>query len=287
VRNLKFGIEIETHIPSLSAVSVGRYHAGDLCPQLPTAVDGKMWKCERDSSINAPAGRQPAEFVSPILSGTEGVQNVVKAVAKLKELDAKVNETCGVHVTVEWTGDQAALARLINLVANFESAFYGSTGTKNRENGTYCRKIKQYGSAEKVINRAASISGRYHILNLTHIANGGNRVEFRCFSASLNSAKILGWIQMCLAAVEVALDGRIRPFNHTEEETATESLKRFFATMRWIGKDKTVARGNFHPEANGEGLPTRRFIRSELLRMTAKYDASVAAAASIARSIGQ
>jgi hypothetical protein len=275
MRNLKFGIEIETHIPSLSPVSVGRYHAGDLCPQLPVSADGKLWKCERDGSINCPAGRQPAEFVSPILSGTEGVQNVVAAVGKLKELDAKINESCGVHVTVEWTGDQAALARLIHLVANFETAFYGSTGTKNRENGRYCRKIKQYGSAEGVRLAAAdAYRGRYHILNLTHVANGGNRVEFRCFSASLNSAKILGWIQMCLAAVEVALDGRIRPFNHSEEETATESLKRFFATMRWIGKDKTVARGNFHPEGTYEGLPTRRFMRSELLRMAAKYDAA-------------
>lgn len=269
--NLKFGIEIETHIPALSPISVGRYHAGNPCPQLPVSADGKMWKAERDGSINYPSGRQPCEFVSPILSGTDGAKNVVNAVNAIKSFDAKVNVSCGVHVTVEWTGDQAALARLIHLVANFETAFYGSTGTKSREQGHFCRKIKGYGNADAV--RVAASSNRYHILNLTHVAEGSKRVEFRCFSASLNPAKILGWIQMCLAAVEVALDGRIRPFNHASEETAVQSLKRFFATMRWIGVDLEVSRGELHSVIGDSELPRRRFMRNELLRMAAKYDA--------------
>lgn len=272
MKNIKFGIEIETHLPALSPVSVGRYHNGTPCDLLPVAADGGMWKCERDGSIDFPAGRQCAEFVSPILSGTDGVKNVIAVVSKLKELDAKVNSSCGIHVTVEWSGNQAALARLIHLVANFETAFYGATGTKSRENGRWCKKLKTYGDAAAVQTQAQW--DRYHILNLTHLANGGKRVEFRCFSASLNSAKIIGWIMMCLAAVEVAQDGRIRPFNHSTQETAAESLKRFFATMGWIGLKLEKARGNVYTVLSDPEMPRRRFIRNELLRMAAKYDAA-------------
>lgn len=269
----RFGIEIETHIPSLSPVSIGGYKRGIACPLLPVSADGKMWNCERDGSIRPPMGRQGCEFISPILSGTEGAKNVVKAVEAIKALDAQVNASCGVHVTVSWNGDAAALARLIHLVANFETAFYGVTGTKTRETGIFCKKIKQYGDVAGVRAASARLDGRYHLINLTHVANGGNRVEFRCFSASLNSAKILGWIQMCLAAVEVALDGRIRPFNHTAPETAVQCVKRFFATMKWIGINLEVSRGELHSVLGDSELPRRKFMRNELLRMAAKYDA--------------
>lgn len=274
MNNIKFGIEIETTIPALSPVSVGRYHNGNNCPQLPTAVDGGMWKCERDGSIQYGPGRQPAEFVSPILSGFDGIQNVIKAVAALRDLDAKVNSSCGIHVTVEWNGNQAALARLIHLVANFESAFFASTGTLSREQGVFCKKIKQYGNAENVRQRTRG--DRYHALNLTHIANGKNRVEFRVFSASLNILKIVGWIMMCLAAVEVALDGRIRPFENTTPETGVQCLKRFFATMNWVGLNNlNKSRGNLYPSLNHPEMPRRRAIRNELLKMAAKYDSAV------------
>ena len=278
MNSIKFGIEIETHIPALSPISVGRYHAGDLCPQLPMSAGGKLWKCERDGSIDYPAGRQAAELVSPVLQGTDGVRNVVKAVAKLKELDAKVNESCGIHVTVEWNGDQAALARLIHLVGNFETAFYGSTGTKKRENGRYCKKLKTYGTPE--LARSAASRDRYHVLNLTHVANGQNRVEFRCFSSSLNTGKIVGWIMMCLAVTEVALNGKIRPFDHSQpNETATEAVERFLKTMCWtggVGKNHDRAKGNVYTlEKTTEGLPSRKFVHNELRRMAAKYDLSV------------
>jgi hypothetical protein len=279
MNSIRFGVELETHLPSLNSVNIGRRHNGHPVHCLPLSADGKNWKAEQDSSIRKPIGRTDCEFVSPILSGTEGVKNLVSAIEIIKGMDAQVNDSCGVHVTVEWTGDQAALARLIHLVANFEQAFYGAAGTKKREQGDYCRKIKQYGNALGVIRaQQNSYTARYHILNLTHLATGGNRVEFRCFSGSLNAAKITGWVMMCLAAVEVALDGRLRPFSHsTETETAVESIKRFMMTMNWIGysgKHRDRARGNVYEIApSTDGLPSRTFVHNELKRMAVKYDA--------------
>lgn len=270
---IAFGVEIETHIPALSPVSVGRYHNGNECPQLPVTEDGKMWKAERDGSIDYPSGRQPCEFVSPILRGTKGMEMLAASVAKIRKLDAKVNSSCGVHVTVEWTGDQAALARLIHLVANYEQAFYGSTGTKSRERGHFCRKIKGYGNADAV--RVAATQNRYHILNLTHItAVGPSRVEFRCFSASLNIGKITGWVMMCLASVQVALDGHIRAFEHTEPETAVQCMERFMKSMNWISGGNGRIRGRVYPADNSPTImPNFKFVKNELKRMAMAYDA--------------
>ena len=63
---LTFGIEIETVAPQ-SAVDeeglrIGAYHHGIQVPYLPQG-----WKAERDGSIDASAGRQPCEIVSPVL----------------------------------------------------------------------------------------------------------------------------------------------------------------------------------------------------------------------------
>ena len=88
-----------------------------------------------------------------------------------------MNSSCGLHITVSWNGDAAALARLISLVGNHERAIYASTGTRKREQRMYAKRIKQYGN--KVIATSRCESDRYHLLNRTHLTRGKNRIE-RC-----------------------------------------------------------------------------------------------------------
>jgi hypothetical protein len=144
--DLTFGIEIETHIPR-GAFHVGAYHIGAQVPGLPQG-----WKAMRDGSIAAPAGREGCEFVSPVLKGEAGIAQVIEVVARLNAMGAKVNASTGFHVHVGWGGDEAALARLVTLVANFETAIYASTGTKSREQGRWCRGIQYYGNAVYAAN---------------------------------------------------------------------------------------------------------------------------------------
>lgn len=201
VRDLTFGIEIETHIPR-GAVPVGAYHVGAQVPGLPQG-----WKAMRDGSIDAPAGREGCEFVSPVLRGEAGIAQVVEVVAKLNAIGAKVNASTGFHVHVGWGGDEAALARLVTLVANFETAIYASTGTKTRERGRWCQGIQFYGNAASAANH--SKADRYHVLNLKNLAVGGKRtVEFGAFAGTLNIVKILGHIQLCLGLVERTLNAK-------------------------------------------------------------------------------
>ena len=102
---IAFGIEFETTLPSSDATPIGPYHAGYQVSWLPEG-----WRAEHDSSIRTTEGRKPCEFVSPKLRGPEGLAQVEQALGAINARGAKVNETCGLHITVEWNGDAAALA---------------------------------------------------------------------------------------------------------------------------------------------------------------------------------
>ncbi|TWU40180.1 putative amidoligase enzyme [Novipirellula aureliae] len=198
--NIAFGIEFETTLPSNDTTPIGGYHNGTQVPWLPTG-----WKAERDSSIRTLApNRKGCEFVSPKLRGYQGLRQVEDALDKINEHGARVNYSCGVHVTIEFNGDAAALSRLISLVGNHERAIYASTGTKRRERTNWAKTVKAYGNKDEAKRRCES--DRYHLLNLTHLARGRNRIEFRAFAGTTNKAKALGYIQMCIGLVELALN---------------------------------------------------------------------------------
>lgn len=275
---ISWGIEIETTLPLTDATPIGQYHHGTQVPWLPTG-----WKAERDSSICPQGpGRKGCEFVSPKLKGAEGLDQVMQAVDRINEHGARVNHTCGIHVTVEWNGDAAALARLISLVGNHEKGLYASTGTKRREREMYTKRIKNYGNKDAA--KARCEADRYHLLNLTHLARGANRIEFRVFAASLNKTKIAGYIQLCLGLVELALEStRCSDWTY-EKRPGTKSLferdgegesemVRLFYRLGWTkgwykGAKKDACYGNL-----GGTAPTKKEIKTKLVEMARKYDA--------------
>ncbi len=163
------------------------------------------WKAERDGSIRPEnTSRKGCEFVSPILKGAEGVRQIENAIDQINARGGRVNSSCGLHITVSWNGDAAALARLISLVGNHERAIYASTGTRKREQMMYAKRIKQYGNKDNAKSRCES--DRYHLLNLTHLTRGKNRIEFRAFGGTLNKTKVVGYLMMVLGLVELALN---------------------------------------------------------------------------------
>jgi hypothetical protein len=268
-----FGVEIETHVPA-ATVAIGHYHHG-LTQQL-AGLEG--WETSRDCSIQAPPGREGCEFVSPILRGAEGLAKLVKAIATINALGAKVNASCGVHVHVGWDGDEAELDRLINLVARHEKAIYATTGTKSRESGRYCRGIRRYGNKQAA--KTANTSSRYHVLNLTNLTTGRQRtVEFRAFSGSTDAVKILGWVRLCLALVEKA-KVVTRPAAWTLKQTAATSpvkragegqteVARLMYAIGWTRGDSPRVYGWF----DADGAADVKVTKKEFFRLAAKYDA--------------
>lgn len=271
--NLVFGVEIETHIPA-GTTPVGGYHAGVQVPWLPQG-----WRAECDGSIrNFNGNRRACEFISPKLRGIAGVQELAKAIKEIETRGAKVNATCGVHVTVGFTGDAAALGRLVNIVASFEAALFAMTGTHSRETGSYCRGIKQYGDKDRAQRYANN--DRYHCLNLRNIGQG--RVEFRIFSGTTNPVKILAWVAICLGMVERAINGTSRDVWDSKNKIITEAknkgqgnLRRLFCRFDWRDGTKVIRKwqGAFwHGEAVAMGLPTGQQMKAELKRLAKKYD---------------
>ncbi len=278
-----FGIEFETTLPNNDTTPIGGYHNGTQIPWLPAG-----WKAERDSSIRTfAANRKGCEFVSPKLSGYDGLKQVEDALDQINARHARVNESCGVHVTISWDGDAAALARLISLVGNHEKAIFASTGTKRRERNIFSKKIKQYGNKDAAKQRCES--DRYHLLNLTHLARGQNRVEFRAFAGTLNKEKVIGYIQMCLGLVELALNTKRCSGWEYEKRDGVKScwdrpgagegeteLNRLYYRLGWTkGWYKGELRNKRYGELSNDGQTCDwKATKKKLIEMAKKYDAA-------------
>ena len=277
---IAFGLEFETTLPATDTTPIGPYHGGYQVPWLPEG-----WRAERDGSIRPEStARKGCEFVSPKLRGPEGLQQVMDAIDAIAERGAKVNSSCGLHITVEWNGDAAALARLISLVGNHERAIFASTGTRNRERITYSKQIKLYGSKDTAKLRCES--DRYHLLNLTHLKRGKNRIEFRAFAGTLNKTKVAGYVMMVLGLVELALSSRrCSSWDYAKKE-GTKScwdrpgaglgeteLNRLFYRLGWTkGWYKGELRNKTYGEIAGDTKPEWKTIKTKLLELARKYD---------------
>lgn len=286
--DITWGIEIETTLPNSDTTPIGGYHRGVQVPWLPAG-----WRAERDTSIRPQVpGRKGCEFVSPRLRGYEGLQQVLDAVEQIRQRGGRVNHTCGLGITISWHGDAAALARLISLIGNHEKAIFASTGTRRRERMTYSKAIKPYGDKDRAKQRCEV--DRYHLLNLTHLARGRNRIEFRAFQASLNPTKIAGYVMMCLGLVELALNTRrCSGWDYTKREgtrscwdrpgagAGETELNRLFYRLGWTrGWYNGALRDKVFGQLIGETETAElKAIKTKFLEMARKYDAADCVAA--------
>jgi len=283
-----WGLEFECTLPANDTTPIGSYHHGVQVPWLPEG-----WKAERDSSIQTLApGRKGCEFVSPKLRGYEGLQQVLAAIDAINARGGRVNFTTGLHVTCTFDGDAAALARLVSLVGNHEQAIYASTGTRRREQNRYSKTIKNYGNHDSA--KARCEADRYHMLNLTHLARGKNRIEFRAFAGTLNKIKVAGYLMMCLGLVELALNTKRRSdWEYTKREGTRScwdrpgagegetELNRLFYRLGWTkGWYKGALRDKVYGQLTGENAtPDLKAIKTKLIEMARKYDGTSRSAA--------
>lgn len=292
---IKFGIEVETHLSKADQTQVGSYRYPNQVEWLPSG-----WKVGKDCSIKAMhrgqlikcdyhPTRKDAEFVSPILVGEAGLKEAHAAVKKIDERGATVNASCGVHVTITFPANNgAALARMICFFAHFEDGLAATTGSKARLGSTYAQSVKQWGAStsdkKKKVEQTeqACKRDRYMALNLTHIANGKDRLEFRLFSGSTNADKIIAWVRLVLAIAEFCLK--------TEKTIAYESTARKTTNTKGYGKGRRSLqlmlnklgwqkaksfgyKGISYGANEIEGLPTIKEACKTLTTLAKKYDA--------------
>lgn len=271
-----FGIEIECLIPDTVRIALGCYHNGRQIDGLPTG-----WNAQTDSSIAGRRGFYAVEIVSPVLRGAEGLAQVAAVCQWLNSIGAEVNASCGLHVHVGWQGDKNALIRLTTMVANHEKGIYASTGTHSRENGQYCRGVRNDRSMrqEFLDGDNARQTSRYHVLNLTNLSRRQSTVEFRAFAGTTNARKIAGYVRMCVGLVNKAANAK-RTIKWDSATVVASSpvrkggegqteLNRLFFALGWNkGRTATVWGAIDTPE----GCPSLADSKAKLMELAKKYD---------------
>jgi hypothetical protein len=274
LRSIKFSVEIECKIPrsrtyrrnennAPDAIRVGEYHNGIQVP----AIAGREWAgwtCESDGSLRT-SGHvyRMVEFVGPVVSGPEGIQEISDFLAALRSIGCKVNPSCGLHINISHPGlfKPSKLRRLISLTARHEQALWAVNGSPTREsNTTYCKTIKklykdrEYDSLRSLENITRNYEERYYTLNLQNlfvtapnrytgrvrVSANKRRVEFRVLAGTVNSAKVRAYLRVFLGLVELAITGKgkpswdiVKPDGDSDLGDGVYALRRLFVSLGW------------------------------------------------------
>ena len=170
------------------------------------------WKLVTDSSLS---GNNTFELVSPILHGEQGIEELEKVCWVLDLCNAKVNDTCGLHVHMDaaefdlstWKNLILTYKRLEGVIDNFMP--------RSRRNNRYCKALSTI--TETSIKSARSISdlrtaffhNRYHKVNLEAYARH-RTVEFRQHGGSTNFTKMSAWIHFLAKMITFAKQGQVQ-----------------------------------------------------------------------------
>ena len=211
--NRNFGIEIEAYNCTRERLARELTAAG-----INVQVEGynhtdhtDHWKLVTDSSLS---GNNTFELVSPILHGEQGIEELEKVCWVLDLCNAKVNDTCGLHVHMDaaefdlttWKNLILTYKRLEGVIDNFMP--------HSRRNNRYCKGLSTI--TETSIKNARSISdlrtaflhNRYHKVNLEAYARH-RTVEFRQHGGSTNFTKMSAWIHFLAKMITFAKQGQV------------------------------------------------------------------------------
>jgi hypothetical protein len=171
------------------------------------------WKIVRDGSVHG-AHHQGLELVSPILSGEEGLAEVVTAMAAIRGAGARVNRSCGVHVHVGMAGLNGAQIMDVFEMYTANQRVINGLLAQSRHNSHWCsttyanyeadnRRLARQASSPTEVRSFLRGLDRYRAVNLSAYAKYGT-VEFRQHQGSMNSKKVTSWVRFLLGLVEVA-----------------------------------------------------------------------------------
>lgn len=282
--NISFGIEIECAIPLAAGVRRGGYHRGvpvtgglnsTGCFEAAPQFNGTAWRADSDASLGGfDPNLMTVEFVSPILRGSAGVQHLIDFIGWLNRLGAKVNTSCGLHITVGIrsmypgkTVDSAEVARFVRRLARFANnhrwAIYAQTGTGRHVNrysapltpetkANFERMLETTNGLELLT--LATNCGRGMVNFRKAFNSGAEVVEFRAFAGTTNEAKILHHLATVFGICrKVVASKEVPPFFRSEKivrlANAKAAVKRLWKVMGWSRKTSThdCALGLFGP----------------------------------------
>jgi hypothetical protein len=166
-------------------------------------VPNGSWRMRPDSTVSG------GEFVSPILSGVDGHNQVRTVLRCVREAGGGCGQGQGMHVHHDVRDHTAVeLERLIHNLQQAEMAFLhycpryrwdGSGGYRgNRQSATAWEAYKEdvlHGYLAPQLRNARRTYSRYVSFNMNSILSYGS-IEFRALGNTLNGQKIKTWIRV-------------------------------------------------------------------------------------------
>lgn len=164
------------------------------------------WKLVTDSSLS---GNNTFELVSPILEGESGLAELEKVCWVLDPCNAKVNDSCGLHIHMDaadftigtWKNLALTYKRLEHVIDLFMPG--------SRRNNRFCKSLGRV-SDEKIksvhnIEELQDLFGneRYYKVNFKAYSRH-KTVEFRQHSGTINFTKIENWVRFLQKMVTFA-----------------------------------------------------------------------------------
>lgn len=158
------------------------------------------WKIIDDSSL---AGANSFEVVSPVLEGENGLEQVKKVCQALKECNAYVNKSCGMHIHFDAQNfDLTQWKNIYKNYAGFENEIDSIMPQSRRaDNNRFCKSLKNIVNLQSKIDAATSLrqisnffGSRYFKINPESYARH-NTIEFRQHSGTIEFEKVSNWIQ--------------------------------------------------------------------------------------------
>ncbi len=200
----------------LTANGIRAIHRGYSHAAVPSGTDVAV---EFDSSVRGESRWQgirwyPVEIKTRILNGVTDWEAIVpRTLAIASYLGARVNRSCGhhLHIEVSEIRDRPRIIRSLHaLHFKFQDVIFGLVAPSRRQNGyarpiSYNSRLLKCRALRSFQSELRNSAERNQALNLTHIASGDYRVEYRWHHGTLDPMKARCWMQFCNRMVEHAV----------------------------------------------------------------------------------
>ena len=219
-----FGVEFECFVPRgysrQMAADYVQQNAGVMCTHEPyNHTLRSHWKVVTDGSLGY---RRGAEFVSPVLQGQAGLQQVESVARALRSMRARVSASCGFHVHVGARSEDANFFRNLLRLYGRNEVWINSILPPSRHNNRYCQRVRLLNitdgmSKEEILRQfGGNFFDRNYRLNIAAYARHGT-VEFRQAAGTVDADKASYWIKFCLRMCAAAKAGISEHFNSLPE----------------------------------------------------------------------
>lgn len=186
-----------------------RNEFGQAISKLPFTID-------RDGSVSPQRGQVDMELkCSKPLTYTQ-LERGVKALARIcTEYDVEINTTCGYHVHISNPkfAKKKTLDRITKLWCAIEDVLL-STQPNSRRTNSYCKRLLadialhgdiNFPKEKQALMDRMGDRDRYYALNFASLNRHGT-IECRLHSGTVNSKKILNWVQLLGHFYSYAID---------------------------------------------------------------------------------